>query len=156
MDNILYFNTLIQPKEGVGFISILMIGIMLIIIIPLIILTVGIISSMRNTTISLTENELIIKSMFYGRKIPLENIMINGIKKINLEENTEYNISVRTNGTSIPGFKSGWMRLKNGEKALTFITDKNNVVLIPVKDYLLLFSMDNIDEFINKIKEIMK
>jgi hypothetical protein len=156
MDNILYFNTLIQPKEGVGFISILMIGIMLIIIIPLIILTVGIISSMRNTTISLTENELIIKSMFYGRKIPLENIMINGIKKINLEEDTEYNISIRTNGTSIPGFKSGWMRLKNGEKALTFITDKNNVVLIPVKDYLLLFSMDNIDDFINKIKEIMR
>ena len=156
MDNILYLNTLIQPKEGVGFISILMIGIMLIIIIPLIILTVGIISSMRNTTISLTENEIIIKSMFYGRKIPLENIMINGIKKINLEEDTEYNISVRTNGTSIPGFKSGWMRLKNGEKALTFLTDKNSVVLIPVKDYLLLFSMDNIDEFISKIKEIMR
>ena len=156
MDNILYLNTLIQPKEGIGFISILMIGIMLIIIIPLIILTFGIISSMRNTTISLTENELIIKSMFYGRKIPLENIMINGIKKINLEEDTEYNISIRTNGTSIPGFKSGWMRLKNGEKALTFITDKNNVVLIPVKDYLLLFSMDNIDDFINKIKEIMR
>ena len=156
MDNILYFNTLIQPKEGVGFISILMIGIMLVIIIPLIFLTVGIISSMRNTTISLTGNELIIKSMFYGRKIPLENIMINGIKKINLEEDTEYNISVRTNGTSIPGFKSGWMRLKNGEKALTFLTDKNSVVLIPVKDYLLLFSMDNIDEFISKIKEIMR
>jgi hypothetical protein len=156
MDNILYFNTLIQPKEGVGFISILMIGIMLIIIIPLIILTFGIINSMKNTTINLSENELIIKSMFYGRKIPLENIIINGIKKINLEENTEYNISIRTNGISIPGFKSGWMRLKNGEKALTFITDKNNVVLIPTKDYLLLFSMNNIDEFINKIKEIGK
>jgi len=156
MDNILYFNTLIQPKEGIGFISILMIGIMLIIIIPLIILTFGIINSMKNTTINLSENELIIKSMFYGRKIPLENIIINGIKKINLEENTEYNISIRTNGISIPSFKSGWMRLKNGEKALTFITDKNNVVLIPTKDYLLLFSMNNIDEFINKIKEIGK
>jgi hypothetical protein len=156
MDNILYFNTLIQPKEGIGFISILMIGIMLIIIIPLIILTFGIINSMKNTTINLSENELIIKSMFYGRKIPLENIIINGIKKINLEENTEYNISIRTNGISIPSFKSGWMRLKNGEKALTFITDKNSVVLIPTKDYLLLFSMNNIDEFINKIKEIGK
>ena len=156
MDNILYFNTLIQPKEGIGFISILMIGIMLIIIIPLIILAFGIINSMKNTTINLSENELIIKSMFYGRKIPLENIIINGIKKINLEENTEYNISIRANGISIPSFKSGWMRLKNGEKALTFITDKNNVVLIPTKDYLLLFSMNNIDEFINKIKEIGK
>ena len=156
MDNIVYFNTLIQPKEGIGFISILMIGIMLIVIIPLIILTFGIINSMKNTTISLSESDLIIKSMFYGRKIPLENIIVDGVKKINLEENAEYDISFRTNGISIPRFKSGWMRLKNGEKALTFITDKNNVVLIPTKDYLLLFSMDNIDEFINKIKEIMK
>jgi len=156
MDNIVYFNTLIQPKEGIGFISIFTIGIMLIVIIPLIILIFGIINSMKNTTISLSENELIIKSIFYGRKVPLENIIVDEIKKINLEENTEYDISFRTNGISIPGFKSGWMRLKNGKKALSFITDKNNVVLIPVKDYLLLFSMDNIDEFIYKIKEIMK
>ncbi|MDR1837774.1 MAG: PH domain-containing protein [Treponema sp.] len=129
---------------------------MLVIIIPLVILTFGIISSIKNTTLTLTEKELIIKSALYGRKIPLENIMVDGIKGISLDENTDYNLSIRTNGTALPQFKSGWFRLKNREKALVFVTDKNNVVLIPTKDYLLLFSMNNIDEFINKIKALKK
>jgi hypothetical protein len=156
MDTILYVNSLIQPKEGTGFIPILMIGLMLVIIIPLIILTFGIISSIKNTTLTLTEREIIVKSAFYGRKIPLENIVIDGIKRISLDENTDYNMAIRTNGTALPQFKSGWFRLKNREKALVFVTDKNNVALIPTKDYLLLFSMDNIDEFINKIKALKR
>jgi len=156
MDTILYVNSLIQPKEGTGFVPILMIGLMLVIIIPLIILTFGIISSIKNTTLTLTEKEIVIKSAFYGRKIPLENIMIDGIKRVSLDENTDYNMAIRTNGTALPQFKSGWFRLKNREKALVFITDKNNVALIPTKDYLLLFSMDNIDEFINKIKTLKR
>jgi hypothetical protein len=156
MDTIVYISSLIQPKEGAGFVPILMVVLMLVIIIPLVILTFGIISSIKNTTLTLTEKELIIKSALYGRKIPLENIMVDGIKGISLDENTDYNLSIRTNGTALPQFKSGWFRLKNREKALVFVTDKNNVVLIPTKDYLLLFSMNNIDEFINKIKALKK
>ncbi|MDR2659250.1 MAG: PH domain-containing protein, partial [Spirochaetaceae bacterium] len=72
------------------------------------------------------------------------------------EKDKEYNISVRTNGISVPKFKSGWMKLRNGKKALTFITDKKDVVLIPTEKYLILFSMDRINEFIERIKEIRK
>ena len=156
MDTIIYINSLIQPKNGTGFIDVFMVGLILVIVIPLMILTFGIVSSMRNTTLTLTESELIIKSALYGRKIPLENIMIDGIKTINLDHDTDYNLAFRTNGTALSQFKSGWFRLKNREKALVFITDKDSVVLIPTKDYLLLFSMDNIDEFIYKIKEIAR
>jgi hypothetical protein len=148
MENVIFYETIIQPKEGIDLISIIMIGVMLVVLI----LTFGIINSMKNTTFSLTENEIIIKSFFYGRKIPLGNITIDEIKRIDLDINTEYRIAMRTNGIAFSKFKSGWMRLKNGEKALVFITDKNNVVLIPTKDYVLLFSMNNIEEFITKIK----
>ena len=156
MDTVVYINSLIQPKGGTGFVPIFMIALILVITIPLIILTFGIMSSIKNTTLTLTEKELIIKSTFYGRKIPLENIMIDEIKAISLDGDTDYNLSIRTNGTALPQFKSGWFRLKDREKALVFITDKNSVVLIPTKDYLLLFSMDNIDEFINKINALKR
>jgi heme/copper-type cytochrome/quinol oxidase subunit 2 len=156
MDNILYFNTITQPKDGTFNISIIMTILAFVLIIFLAIIIVGIIHSMKNTALTLTENEIIIKSMFYGRKIPLEEVIIDEIKPINLEKDKEYNISIRTNGISVPKFKSGWMKLKNGKKALTFITDKNNVVLIPTEKYLLLFSMDKINEFIIKINEIGK
>ncbi|MDR2798923.1 MAG: PH domain-containing protein [Treponema sp.] len=154
MDNILYFTTITQQKGGTFNVSIIIVILAFVVIVPLIILTCSIINSMKNTSLTLTENEIIIKSIFYGRKIPLKNILIDGIKQINIEENKEYDISIRTNGISVPYFKSGWMRLENGKKALTFITNKTNVVLIPTKDYLILFSMDKIDKFIEKIKEI--
>ena len=150
MDNIIYINTIIPPKDTNTVITMIII-VMAAIIIPLVFLTFGIIDSMRNTTLALTENELIIKSLFYGRKVPIENIFIDEIKQIDLDVNTEYAATLRLNGIFVPQFRSGWMRLKNKEKALVFITDKNNVVLIPTKEYLILFSMSNIDEFINKI-----
>ena len=156
MDTIVYINSLIQPKGGTGFVPVFTVGLVLVIIIPFVILSFGIMSSMRNTTLTLTESELIIKAALYGRKIPLENIMIDGIKAISLDHDTDYNLAFRTNGTAMSQYKSGWFRLKNHEKALVFITDKNSVALIPTKDYLLLFSMDNIDEFINKIKALKR
>jgi hypothetical protein len=149
MDNAVYFNTLIQPKDGLFFIAITLIGIVLVLAVLFALIIFGI---PKGTALTLTENELIIKSPFYGRKIPIENIIIDGIKPVNLNENQEYAISLKTNGIGMPGLQAGWMRLKNGERALTFVTDKNNVVLIPTKEYLLLFSMNNIDEFIAKVK----
>jgi hypothetical protein len=153
MENILFFETIIQPR-GNNIVATMFMLILIIISIGLMALFPAIFYSMKNTTLSLTNKEIIIKTVMYGKKIPLENILINEIKKINLNEDNEYTISIRTNGISLPNFKSGWMRLKNGEKALVYITDKNNVVLIPVKEYLILFSMENIEEFIKKIKEV--
>ena len=150
MEKVHYFNTLIHPK-GLGFF--LPIMILCVVIIFLILLMVGILYSMKNTALALTEKEIVIKSLFYGRKIPLEKVFLNEIRSVNLQNDRDYNISFKTNGISLPGFKSGWMRLKNGGKALTFITDKNSVVLIPTEEYALLFSMDNIDDFIRAIKK---
>jgi hypothetical protein len=112
----------------------------------------GVIFSSKNTSISIKDNEVVINSFLYGRKIPIENISINEIQTINLNQDEEYVIAARTNGTSLPNFKSGWMRLKNGEKALVFLTDIENVLLMPTKDFVVLFSMERTEEFINKLK----
>ncbi|MDR1363435.1 MAG: PH domain-containing protein [Spirochaetaceae bacterium] len=152
MENVLFFETIIQPK-GNNIIAIISVLILIIILVGLIILLPAVFYSMRNTSLSLTNKEIIIKSAIYGKKIPLKNVIIDGIKKINMNEDNEYNISIRTNGIGLPNFKLGWMRLKNGKKALVYLTDRNSVVLIPTNEYLILFSMENIDEFIQKIKE---
>jgi hypothetical protein len=78
--------------------------------------------------------------------------LVNEIQRINLND-SEYNIRIRTNGISLPYFKSGWMRLRNQEKALVYITNTENVLLMPTKDFVVLFSMEKIDEFKNKLKE---
>jgi len=157
MDKILYYNSMIEPKGGVlSAPVIVMLAIFLVLVIFMIILTFGLIDSIKNSTITLTNKELIIKSIFYGRKIPMENILIHDVKAINLYENQEYAVTYRTNGIRLPNISLGWMRLKSGQKALAFVTDKSNAVLIPTKDFVILFSMNNIEEFIGKITTIGK
>lgn len=37
---------------------------------------------------------------------------------------------------------------------LSFITDKENVLFIPTKDFIVLFSMEKSNEFISKLKQL--
>jgi hypothetical protein len=142
-----------EPKGGVYSAPLIITIIFLVAtMVLLIVLIFGLISSMKNTSLSLTDKELVIKTMFYGRSIPLENIVVDEIRAINLNEEPEYSISFRINGTGLPNAKLGWMRLKNGMKSLACVTDTENVALIPTKDYVILFSMSHINEFIERIK----
>ena len=153
MDNVLYINSLVEPKGGVFSMPVILLLVVFhSFVILMFVLSFGLISSLKNSTLSLTDGELRIKSALYGRKIPIENIHINEVRAINLNEDTDYGISLRTNGTRLPNVSIGWMKLKNGQKALAFITDKTNVVLIPTKEFVVMFSMNNIDEFIRTIQ----
>ena len=149
MNNIDFFETMAQPKGLQNFIPII---IFVIIILFLISLIVGFLYSMKNTSISINDNEIIIKTFLYGRKILITDVLANEIKTIDLNQNSEYKISVRINGISLPNFHLGWMRLKNGEKALVFLTNREKVLLLPTKNYLVLFSMERTEEFINALK----
>ncbi|MDR0312273.1 MAG: PH domain-containing protein [Treponema sp.] len=157
MDNLVFINTMTEPKGGVYSAPVIIMIISIAVVIILLVgLVFGLVSSIKNTSLSLTNRELIIKTMFYGRKIPLENVMVDEIRAINLNEEPEYNITLKLNGTGLPNAKLGWMRLQNGMKALTCVTDTENVVLIPTKDYVILFSMSHINEFIDNIKYVTR
>jgi hypothetical protein len=180
VNNTTFFETIIQPKGNVYIFPIIIVIVFLVVIgllvggiltikdtdkiLPIIIIIitlliptgvlVGVILTIKNINISIKDKEVIINSFIYGRKIPIENILVNEIKTINLTQNKEYNPYIRTNGISIPNFHSGWMRLNNGKKALIYLTNMENVLLIPTKNFVILFSMEKSNEFINKIKEI--
>jgi hypothetical protein len=154
MENITFFEVIPQPKGNVFAFPIIMIIFVFITMLVITWLMVGTIFTTKNTSISIKDGEVVINSFLYGRKIPIENILINEIKTINLKQDEEYGISVRTNGISLPSYKSGWMRLKNGERALVYLTNEEKVLLMPTKDFVILFSMEKMEEFINKINEI--
>ena len=147
-ENIIFFETITQPK---GFLNILPIIILVLILLGLLI---GILFSIKYTSISIKNNEIIIKTFLYGRKIPINDVLINEIQTINLNQNKDYSISIRTNGIGLPNFHIGWMRLNNGKRALVYLTNRENVLLMPTKDFVVLFSMERTEEFINRINEI--
>jgi hypothetical protein len=155
VENITFFEVITLPKGNVFAFPIIMIIFVFIMMLVITWLMVGTIFTTKNTSISIKDGEVVINSFLYGRKIPIENILINEIKTINLNQDEEYGISVRTNGIGLPNYKSGWMRLKNGKKALVYLTNEEKVLLMPTKDFVILFSMEKTEEFINKIKGIM-
>ncbi|MCL2185685.1 MAG: PH domain-containing protein [Treponema sp.] len=150
MENTIFYENITQYKGFQHFIPIVL---LVIIIIFIVVLIIGIIHAVKYTSIAIKDNEVIIKSFLYGRKIPIKDIQINETRTINLNQESDYNISFRTNGISLTNFHSGWMKLRNGQKALVFLTNKENVLFMPVKDFIVLFSMEKVEEFIRKLKE---
>ena len=110
--------------------------------------------SSRNSRIELTDEYIKIVGDFWGRKIPINQLNASNAKIINLSLDTQYLPKRRTFGTGIPGYASGWFRLQNKEKALVYLTKRNEVVYVDTNDnYSLLLSLDNPEKFIEALQK---
>lgn len=138
-----YVHHIIEPKGG----AFIMAFVLMLVFAFMTMAAGGVMFYMRNTTASVSDGFLHIRTLFYGRSIPLDEINIDGIRQLDLNTDTAYNISVRTNGISLPNYQIGWMRLQNGNRALVYLTDKSSVVLIPTRDFDILISLDDFDSF---------
>ena len=131
MDNVIFFEIITQPKILLNIISFIII---------LLVIFIGIIFVIKNTSISINEKYIIIKSFPYGKIISMNDVILNETKEINLKQIKDFNVRIRTKGISIPNFLSGWMRLYNGQKALVYLTNREKALLIPTNDFIILFS----------------
>ncbi len=60
----------------------------------------------------------------------------------------------RTMGTGLPGYGAGWFRLRNGEKALAYVTAPSRIAYVPTSDgYSLLLSLEAPDAFLRALDE---
>ena len=58
-------------------------------------------------------------------------------------------------GTGLPGYQAGWFRLRNGEKALLYLTDRARAVYIPTTaGYSLLLSPADPDGFLSQLRSL--
>jgi hypothetical protein len=111
--------------------------------------------SVRHAKFVLNDTGLQVKNDIYGRMIPREQLKINQAKIIDLAIDEEYMPRLRTNGLGLPGYQSGWFKLKNGEKALLFLTDRKHALYIPTtNDYSLLISPANPEKFVEDLKQM--
>jgi hypothetical protein len=47
-------------------------------------------------------------------------------------------------GTGLPGYAAGWFKLRNGAKALLYVTDRSRVARIPTTEgYLVMVSVND-------------
>jgi len=113
------------------------------ILIIVLMICLGLIFFTKKPSVNIDNGQLTIKSLFFGKTIAIEDINVDGIRHLNLKNDSDYDLRIRTFGIGLPNYYVGWMRLNNGDKALVYLKDRENVVLIPTNKYDILISSDD-------------
>jgi hypothetical protein len=89
----------------------------------------------------------------YGRLIPRSGMDVDEARRVDFKSDPSYRPGIRTNGISMPGYSSGWFRLKDRASALLFVTDRTGTVAIPTDlGYVLLLSPADPDAFLSALR----
>ncbi len=111
--------------------------------------------SSKTVQFEISEEGLNIRGGFYQRLIPAESIIIEKSKQIDIGKESPYKPILRTNGIGLPGYASGWFKLRNGEKALLFITNPSRVVYIATREgYSVLLSVQDTERFLQLLGNV--
>lgn len=115
-----------------------------------------IVYSSRHVRVELTDQQIRIRGDIYGRSLALQDLVREQAEVVDLATRTELQMKWRKNGVGLPGYQSGWFKLRNGDKALVFVTDRRQVVVIPTRNgYTLLLSVADPQEFVARLQQTL-
>ena len=110
--------------------------------------------STSNVRFEVSPAGLRISGDLFGRLIPGPSLLANQARAVDLAWSSEYSPRRRTFGTAVPGYRSGWFRLKNGDRALLFVTQPDRVVYVPTRDgYAVLLSVEDPPAFLRALAQ---
>jgi PH (Pleckstrin Homology) domain-containing protein len=89
----------------------------------------------------------------YGRLVPRAQLRVDQARRVDFGREPELLPKWRRMGTGLPGYQAGWFRLRDGEKALLYLTDRTRAVYIPTTaGYSLLLSPADPDRFLSQLR----
>ena len=95
----------------------------------------------RRRELILTETSLVLRAGFYSRTLPLSSLQVDKVLEVSLLDRTDLTPRWRTNAIALPGYRAGWFRLRNGDKALLYMTDPFRLTYVPTREgFVLLLS----------------
>jgi hypothetical protein len=109
--------------------------------------------SMRQAQFTVSEDGLRLQGDLYGRLIPLKSLKLDEAVVTNLNTDTDHQPTRRTMGTGLPGYAAGWFKLRNGMKALLYVTDRTHVARIPTTEgYRVMLSVADPNALIEELR----
>jgi hypothetical protein len=106
----------------------------------------------RNSTFEVSNEGLRIKGDWYGRVIPASHLVRGTAKRVDFAQSPELTPGRRTMGTGLPGYQAGWFRLRNGDRALLYLTDRRKAVYVQTTDgYGVMVSPSEPDKFLGAL-----
>ena len=95
-----------------------------------------------NSTVTIDGDRLRVNVPIYSRAIPLESVDAGQAEVVDMNQNRDYKLSLRTNGLGLPGYQLGWFRRSGGGRIYAVLTDKSSVVYLPTtENYAMLLSI---------------
>ncbi len=124
---------------------------------PILIIVVVVVMATRKTRFKLSSKGLEISGGWVGQSLAWNELDTANARLVQFSAEPGLKPKWKTVGLAMPGCCAGWFRLYNKNKALVFLTDKNEAVYLPTrKDFsVLLSSTDNV-AFLNALKERSK
>ncbi|HEX6643517.1 MAG TPA: PH domain-containing protein [Gemmatimonadales bacterium] len=111
--------------------------------------------SSRGARFDVSPDGLRLRGDLYGRTIPAMSLRAGEARRVNLEAEAELRPKWRTLGTGLPGYQAGWFRLRDGQKALVYLTDRSRAVYVPTTEgYGLLLSPEHPDRFLAAVQRL--
>jgi hypothetical protein len=105
--------------------------------------------STRHVTFELSKQGLRIRGDLFGRLIPLTSLRVKDAELVDLKKDKTHRPYLRTMGVGLPGYSSGWFRLRDQGKGLLFLTDPSRAVYLPTNDgYTLLICPADPERFL--------
>ena len=121
--------------------------------------TVLLVMSVRGARVSSFEirpDGLVLHGDLYGRFIPRAQLQVASARRVDLTRDEGLRPKWRRMGTGLPGYQAGWFRLRNGDKALLYLTDRTKAVYVPTTaGYSLLLSPRDPDGFLSRLRAVM-
>jgi hypothetical protein len=112
-------------------------------------------SGARNATFEVSPVGLRLRGDFYGRFIPAADLRLDSARAVDLRTEPTLAPRIRTVGTATRGYQAGWFRLRDGEKALLYITDPSRVAYVPTaRGYAVLVSVADPEAFLTSLRKI--
>ncbi|MGV8932345.1 MAG: PH domain-containing protein [Luteimonas sp.] len=110
---------------------------------------------LRRHRIALGPQGIEITTTFYRQSLALAELQLAQARVVDLDEHTELKPSWKTNGTALPGFKSGWFRMRNRHKAFVAMTTGPRVLWLPTsKGHDLLLQPRQPQALLDRLREM--
>lgn len=131
------------------------VGIVLAILIGVALLLVATARGARSSRFEISEAGLSLHGDLYGRMVSAGALRGGATRIVDLASTPELRPRWRTMGTALPTYRAGWFRLRNGEKALLYLTDTRRAVYVPTTEgYSLLLSPQQPERFVERLRAV--
>ena len=115
------------------------------------------INGARSATFEVSPAGLRLRGDWYGRFIPADHLVRGMARRIDLVTASELTPGRRTMGTGLPGYQAGWFRLRNGERALLYLTDRSKAVYVPTSEgYSVMVSPSEPEKFLEAVNTLTR